>query len=32
MQQLADRHRSKEDREALAARFDMIPVPASKPE
>jgi quercetin dioxygenase-like cupin family protein len=29
MQQLAARHGGKEDRAALAARFDMIPVPAS---
>jgi len=28
MQQLAARHGSKEERAALAARFDMIPVPA----
>ena len=32
MQQLAARHGSKEDREALSTRFDMIPVPASKAE
>jgi uncharacterized cupin superfamily protein len=32
MQQLAARHGSKEDREALATRFDMIPVPASRAE
>jgi mannose-6-phosphate isomerase-like protein (cupin superfamily) len=29
MQQLAARHGSKEERAVLAARFDMIPVPAS---
>ena len=32
MQQLAARHGSREDRETLATRFDMIPVPASKAE
>ena len=29
MQELAARHGSKEERDALAARFDMIPVPAA---
>ena len=29
MQELAARHSTKEERRALAARFDMIPVPAS---